>query len=41
MPAKGVKSSLATSWAWTMEPKTNDILLFADDGIFMVTAYEG
>ena len=40
LPAEGDWSILATAWAWTMEPQTEDILLFASDGIFRVTVGE-
>jgi hypothetical protein len=38
MAPEGDSSILASAWACTMEPQTDDVLLFASDGIFRVTA---
>jgi len=41
LASEGERSTLPQAWAWTLEPETDDILLFASDGIFRVTAREG
>jgi hypothetical protein len=41
LAAEGDWSILAQVWAWTVEPQTDDILLFASDGIFRLTVQEG
>jgi hypothetical protein len=40
LAAEGDGSVLAQAWAWTIEPQTDDILLFASDGIFRLTVRE-
>jgi hypothetical protein len=40
LAAEGDWSILAQAWAWTMEPQTDNILLFASDGIFRLTVRE-
>ncbi len=40
LPSEGERSTLPRAWAWTMDPQSEDILLFANDGIFRLSVRE-
>ncbi len=37
LPADGDPSRLAWAWAWTLDPRNDELLMFADDGIFRIS----
>lgn len=37
LPLEGEPSNLATAWAWTIDPQTGELLMFANDGIFRIS----
>lgn len=38
LPAEGEPSRLASAWSWTLDPRTEELLLLADDGIYRLAA---
>ncbi len=37
LPSDGEPSRLAVAWAWTLDPRNDELLMFADDGIFRIS----
>jgi hypothetical protein len=37
LPSDGEPSRLAVAWAWALDPRTGELLMFADDGIFRIS----
>ena len=41
LPMRGQPSRIANAWSWTLDPQNEDVLLFADDGIFRIAVSAG
>ena len=37
LPAKGEPSRLAIAWTWTLDPRNEELVMFADDGVFRIS----
>ena len=37
LPADGEPSRLAVAWAWALDPRNDELVMFADDGIFRIS----
>jgi hypothetical protein len=37
LPSDGEPSRLAVAWAWALDPHNDELLMFADDGIFRIS----
>ena len=37
VPSDGEPSRLAVAWAWALDPRNDELLMFADDGIFRIS----
>jgi hypothetical protein len=37
LPSDGEPSRLAVAWAWALDPRNDELLMFADDGIFRIS----
>ncbi len=37
LPVAGEPSRLAVTWAWALDPRNDELLMFADDGIFRIS----
>jgi hypothetical protein len=37
LSAEGEPSRLATAWAWTLDPQNEELVMFADDGVFRIS----
>jgi hypothetical protein len=41
LPAEGEPSRLAQAWAWAVDPRDDELVMFADDGIFRISVEGG
>jgi hypothetical protein len=37
LPSDGEPSRLAVAWAWELDPRNDELLMFAGDGIFRIS----
>ena len=37
LPSDGEPSRLAVAWAWALDPRNDELLMLADDGIFRIS----
>ena len=37
LPIAAEPSRLAVAWAWALDPRNDELLMFADDGIFRIS----
>ncbi len=37
LPSEGEPSRLTKAWSWALDPRNDELLMFADDGIFRVS----
>jgi hypothetical protein len=37
LPADGEPSRLAVAWAWALDPRNDELVMFADDGVFRIS----
>jgi len=37
LPSDGEPSRLARAWTWALDPRNDELLMFADDGIFRIS----
>jgi hypothetical protein len=40
LPIAGEPSRLAVAWAWALDPRNDELVMFADDGIFRISVEE-
>ena len=40
LPVAGEPSRLAVAWAWALDPRNDELVMFADDGIFRISVEE-